>query len=234
MFIGGNVIPATAYQESPVWTPSPGGGGFDPTIYGTVTEYLNADDISGSDGDPITTWVAQIGANVVAPSGKEPILRTGANGISGKNALEFGAMSGPYMQAASAINIRTLFIVSLGGTTSLQSPSAYGQSGAGGNAGFRLGLLIDSTHWYSGDSGDIIVISMVNGVTTFSHSSASREVVSGQSGSTYTPSAPFNLIAIGGATNAGWNWVGNIAMWLAYSDAPDMATVQSAILAQYP
>ncbi len=221
MFIGGDIFPAIgAIQEQSIWIPVGGSAPFDPTLYGTVVEYLNADDISGVDSDVITNWPAQIGSDA-APTGS-PLLRTGANGISGRNAVQLDG-STQYLTTGS-LSLRTLFAVVKGGDASLQGVSSFN-----GSSTARLGLIFpDDTHWYTGDGSDIIIFTVVNGVTTFAHSASAREVVSGTRGDIQGGSP----VKIG---SGGFGlFHGLISMWLAYSDAPDMATVQAAILAQYP
>lgn len=200
-----------------------GGGGFDPTIYGTVSEYLNADDITGSDSDIITNWPAQIGTDGT-PTGS-PILRTGSNGISGKNAVQFSGTN--WLTLGVGPTVRTLFVVIKGGGTT-QCISSWDN-----NLSKRMGFIYtDPAEFFTGNAEDIILVTMINGVVTLDHNSAVIEVVSGQRGDAYDGSG--GNIVVGAANSALWNYSGLISMWLAYSDAPDMATVQAAIAAQYP
>lgn len=227
MWIGGNVIPSMAYRESPVWIPAPSPSGFNPSDYGTVNQYLLADDITGGDGDPVTNWPANIGTDGT-PSGS-PILRTGVNGINGKNAVEFDGAS--WFTVSPGLPIRTMFAVVKGGGSGVAG--TFGNVSSWNNDfNKRMGFIFsDPDSWFTGNGEDRILISMVNGVVTLVHDPGAREVVSGQRGDAYDGSGD---IIIGAANTAGWNWDGLISMWLAYSDAPDMATVQAAILAQYP
>lgn len=64
-----------------------GGGGFDPSLYGTVISWLIADDVSGSDGDPVSTWTAATGSNGTAASGERPTLQTSE--VNGHDAILF-------------------------------------------------------------------------------------------------------------------------------------------------
>ncbi len=198
---------------------------FDPSIYGTVTQFLWADDIAGNDGDSITTWAKHTyGNDAVASGGHEPVLKKGANGINGKNALSFNG-SNQFMSIATPPDVRTIFIVVKGGTGGLQSPGSPDTSN-------RLGLIFpDSTSWYSGDGNDKILITRVNGTATLAHSPTAREVVSGTRADIFSSAVPLN---IGSATSDPiWLWNGLISMWLSYSDAPDRATVETAIIALY-
>jgi len=61
---------------------------FLPSDLAGLAEWLDADTISGSDGDAVATWTARTGTNAVqATADYKPLLKKGANGINGHNVL---------------------------------------------------------------------------------------------------------------------------------------------------
>ncbi|OGV52013.1 MAG: hypothetical protein A2017_05580 [Lentisphaerae bacterium GWF2_44_16] len=77
---------------------------FSPDDLAGLIEWLDADTISGNDGDAVATWTARTGANAVqATEANKPLLKKGANGINGHNVIRPDG-SNDYMSIS--INLR--------------------------------------------------------------------------------------------------------------------------------
>ena len=99
-----------------------GGGGFDPTSYGTLGLWLDAADVTGtgtnpSDGSVVTTWVNKGGSGSSATKFGDPTLS--ATGVNGRPGISLNGTSTGYR--GSVINsgtVSTTFVVATlnGGT----------------------------------------------------------------------------------------------------------------------
>lgn len=109
MFIGGTVIPASAYQESPVWIPTSSPSGFNPADYGTPILYEDGDDVTGSVGSNVSTWPFNTyGADAIFTTGTNP---TKENGPNGHIAVDFGGAA--FLTGILSYSGTTLTVVSV-------------------------------------------------------------------------------------------------------------------------
>lgn len=101
MFIGGDILPQTFGNESPIWIPTSGGGGFVPTDIAGCMMWLDASQLSLSNGDPVSTWTdfSGNGNNATSIITFRPTFTTGGlNGLpvvnfSGANLMNFPNLS---------------------------------------------------------------------------------------------------------------------------------------------
>lgn len=245
MFIGGTVIPASAYQESPVCIPG-GSAPFVPTDIAGCLLWLAGDKITGlSDGDPVSSWVDSSGNGnnaVQASGGLQPSYQT--NELNSLPIVRFGTSGATNLVSLFTITNRTVFIVNLQG-----SPAGGQNDGLCDDATTNAGALF----FRQSTNGSLIgffaggAISATIGSPLAWHTfclacpstgTGADLLVDGSSVGTGAVGAPAtNGLNIGSrVSGAPFYWTGDIAEIIAYNSvlsSPDIATVQAYINAKY-
>jgi PA14 domain-containing protein/flagellar hook capping protein FlgD len=121
--------------------------------------WLRADQIAGQNGDPVSLWADASGGghNASQPSGTfQPVLRTGAQGLNGKNVVSFDGVD-DYLRTSfgsSAAGMTVFYIVRTGSTVPLYG-TVFGSGGAiyQPTAGIRWRFGLGPSDWGAGWAG---------------------------------------------------------------------------------
>lgn len=197
---------------------------------------FDADDLSGADESAVSTWGTDIAATQ-ATGGNQPTLRTGANGINNRNAVQFGSnkylqtatggasLAGDWYAAAVCKRTGTGFQwVWCWGEEGTGQRRAFGNAVRSGGQVWELnGSSADLTTWVaSGTAAVLVECQNVDGL--ISAWANGVQILDGLAAATTAYSSA--AVTLGGNNGGTENWTGLIArMWFA-SGVPTAGQVQ--------
>ncbi len=226
--------------------------GWRPNMFSGCILWLDADTVSGSDGDAIGTWTnkAPTGSanNVVQATGaSQPLLKKGANGINGHNVIRFDGtndyMTGSLAPGSSGMS--HFFVAKTGASLKLYSSLWSIRDLAVADWAICLGNAVDGYGAGWAGPSELVLLGTIAGIATNTvfageavYDKVNWELTGWRTATipdTSFPTASPITFAIGAwvfdPTSAGEIFPGDIAEYIIFNRA--LSTAETAVVRKY-